>query len=325
MELGVPQRIGVLLRQGRRAGRVVEDAYVRDIAIAVHVRLNVDVSTSARRRDGKRHHPESRLHALFLHLLSSRIGEIGREGPPGAISRSHFDPFALLRQHWDRLSVLVRGDHGCVAGGARPYGKLRRSDVADRDRLTRVDGLRDDRSLFATGEEQQKDDEWFHAPHRIEIAHRDHAVVPLSMNDSIATIATYASLGEADVARSALGAAGIEAFVEDEQRVDGPRVKLRVRNVDAFRAGEVLDATCESVGESEQPDELPEEVPCECPVCEPIRNARGVAFAFVAIAGLGLGLAFGATQAAFFGVLAAAVYFLITDRWHCPECGASWN
>lgn len=145
------------------------------------------------------------------------------------------------------------------------------------------------------------------------------------MNDSIATIATYASLGEADVARSALDAAGIEAFVEDEQRVGGHRVKLRVRNVDALVAGEVLDASCEAVVESEQPEELPEEIPCECPACEPIRSARGVAFAFVAIVGLGLGLAFGATQAAFFGVLAAAVYFLIADRWHCAECGQSWN
>lgn len=145
------------------------------------------------------------------------------------------------------------------------------------------------------------------------------------MTDSIATIATYGSLGEAGVARSALLAAGIEAFVEDEQRVGGLRVMLRVRNVDALRAGEVLDATCDSVVESEQADELPEEIACECPVCEPIRSARGVAFAFVAIVGLGFGLAFGATQAAFFGVLAAAVYFLITDRWRCPECGESWN
>jgi len=145
------------------------------------------------------------------------------------------------------------------------------------------------------------------------------------MADSIATIATYGSLGEADVARTALGAAGIEAFIEDEQRVGGNRVKLRVRNVDALLAGEVLDASCEWIVESEQPDELPEEIACECPVCEPLRNTRGVAFAFVAIVGLGLGLAFGATQAAFFGILAAAVYFLIADRWHCAECGASWN
>ena len=145
------------------------------------------------------------------------------------------------------------------------------------------------------------------------------------MSDSIATIATYASIGEADVARSALGAAGIEAFVEDDQRVGGHRVKLRVRNEDAIVAGEVLDADCEWVGESEQPDETPEEVSCECPVCEPIRSARGVVFALVAAIGLGLGLAFGTTQAAFFGVLAAGIYLLIVDRWHCAECGASWN
>jgi hypothetical protein len=145
------------------------------------------------------------------------------------------------------------------------------------------------------------------------------------VHGSISTIATFASVGEADVARGALQAADIEAFVEDETRVGGHRVTLRVRNEDALRAAQVLDGASDLVEETEQPDDLPEVIPCECPVCEPIRNARGVMFLFIATLCVGLGLAFGVGQGAFFAVLAAGVYFLIADRWHCPECGASWN
>jgi hypothetical protein len=147
------------------------------------------------------------------------------------------------------------------------------------------------------------------------------------MPDSLATIATYWYASDADVARGALESAGIEAFVDDAHIVGVRGVKLRVRNEDAIRAGEVLDARCEWSGESEVPaEELPAEPPpCICEVCEPMRAARGLTFLFVAVLTVGLGLAFGASQAAFFALLAAAIYFLIADRWRCSECGASWN
>ncbi len=147
------------------------------------------------------------------------------------------------------------------------------------------------------------------------------------MSDSLATIATYWFAGDADVARGALESAGIEAFVEEDQYMVGVRgVKLRVRNEDAIRAGAVLDAQVEWIGESEEPaEELPAVVPCECEACEPIRAARAQTFLFIAVLTIGFALAFGTGQAAFFAVLAAAIYFLIADRWHCAECGASWN
>jgi hypothetical protein len=146
------------------------------------------------------------------------------------------------------------------------------------------------------------------------------------MSESLATIATYWLAGEADLARGALASAGIEAFIEDPHLVGIRGVKLRVRNEDAIRAGAVLDAHCEWIGESEEPaEEFVVEPPCTCETCEPLRSARALSFLFIAIVTLGFALAFGTGQAAFFLILAAAVYFLIADRWRCGECGASWN
>lgn len=134
----------------------------------------------------------------------------------------------------------------------------------------------------------------------------------------LSTITTYERPDEAEAARLALESAGIEALV-------GEDLKLRVRQADAIRAGDVLESLAPWPGEREIEEEPQLAPPCPCEVCEPMRSARGVAFFFVAVLLVGLGLAFGAGQAAFFGILAAAVYFLITDRWRCAECGASWN
>ena len=145
------------------------------------------------------------------------------------------------------------------------------------------------------------------------------------MSDSLATIATYWFAGDADVARGALESAGIEAFVEEDQHMVGVR-GVKLRDEDAIRAGAVLDAQVDWIGESEEPaEELPAVVPCVCEACEPIRAARAQTFLFIAVLTIGFALAFGTGQAAFFAVLAAAIYFLIADRWHCAECGASWN
>jgi hypothetical protein len=148
------------------------------------------------------------------------------------------------------------------------------------------------------------------------------------VHESLSTIAAYREAADAAAGRAALEAAGIEVEVEtnaaDETFAGG--VKLRVRNEDAIRAGAILDAQCQWVGESETPEEPPPaEPPCECEACQPIRAARGLTFLFVAVMTIGFALAFGVDQAAFFALLAAAVYFLIADRWRCAECGASWN
>ncbi len=48
-------------------------------------------------------------------------------------------------------------------------------------------------------------------------------------------------------------------------------------------------------------------------------------FAAAAAATIGVGVAVGLTDAAFFAVLAFAVYFLISGRWRCSDCGETWD
>jgi hypothetical protein len=140
------------------------------------------------------------------------------------------------------------------------------------------------------------------------------------------TIATYRTVADARIAQDALAAEGIEADVEAGPETLARNIRLRVRNEDAIRAGAVLDARCAWIGESEEPsDEHPPEPSCICENGEHIRSARALSFSLIAVLTIGFALAFGTGQAAFFAILAAAVYFLIADRWHCGECGASWN
>jgi len=48
-------------------------------------------------------------------------------------------------------------------------------------------------------------------------------------------------------------------------------------------------------------------------------------FMVTAVATLGVGVAVGLSDAAFFAVLAFGVYFLISGRWRCRECGETWD
>jgi Putative prokaryotic signal transducing protein len=71
------------------------------------------------------------------------------------------------------------------------------------------------------------------------------------MSDSLITVATYISHPEADVARSALEAAGIDVLLQSDD-CGGLRphlwlggIQLLVRAEDAERAKEVLDSVAE--------------------------------------------------------------------------------
>jgi hypothetical protein len=50
-----------------------------------------------------------------------------------------------------------------------------------------------------------------------------------------------------------------------------------------------------------------------------------MAFAGIATISLGIGVAVGLTDAAFFAVGAAGLFLLMSDRWRCTECGQTWN
>ena len=151
------------------------------------------------------------------------------------------------------------------------------------------------------------------------------------MSDFLVTVASYWFLSDAVHAQNALDAAGIDSVLDDENMATNiptaVRVKLRVRNIDAIRAGDVLESQCESLDEVDEPDE-PRIEPESCPACGSMditRNSRLPLFAIIAVIALGVGVALDVSEAAFFGVLAAAVLLLISDRNRCAECGETWN
>jgi hypothetical protein len=113
--------------------------------------------------------------------------------------------------------------------------------------------------------------------------------------------------------------AGIESEVED--------VRLEVHNEDAYRAFGVLDTSCPTlpvVEEAYEPTSA--EVICDgCGSSDVVSTPRIAAFAGVTAIGLGIGVAVGLTDAAFFAVGAAGLFLLMSDRWRCNDCGLSWN
>lgn len=82
--------------------------------------------------------------------------------------------------------------------------------------------------------------------------------------------------------------------------------------------------------EDDDRDEPIEETedPVVCAACgspEISRTPRALFFSVSAMLAFAIGVASGLTEAAFFAVLALGVYFLITGRWRCSECGETWD
>lgn len=136
------------------------------------------------------------------------------------------------------------------------------------------------------------------------------------MSDSLVTVAQFHGSNDAAQAKNAMDSAGIEAAVED--------VRLEVHNEDAYRAFTVLDAVPLPV--VEEAYETPHAKTCPtCASTDIAPTRRLAAFSGIAALGLGIGVAIGLTDAAFFAVGAAALFLLMSDRWTCEECGATWN
>ncbi|HEX6640427.1 MAG TPA: hypothetical protein VF215_04910 [Thermoanaerobaculia bacterium] len=140
------------------------------------------------------------------------------------------------------------------------------------------------------------------------------------MPESLVTIAQFHASDDAAVAKNAMDTAGIESEVED--------VRLEVHNEDAYRAFHVLDASCPTLPVIEEAYEEPPAAESVCAACgstDVASSPRFVTFAGIAALGIGIGVAVGLTDAAFFAIGAAALFLLIADRWRCADCGASWN
>lgn len=138
------------------------------------------------------------------------------------------------------------------------------------------------------------------------------------MSDTLVTIAQFHGSTDAEVAKNAMDSAGIESEVED--------VRLEVHNEDAYRAYGVLDTACPALPVIEEAYEAPAAAVCgACGSSVIVSTPRMAAFAGVATLAVAMGVAVGRTDAAFFIVGAAGLFLLMSDRWRCTECGASWN
>ena len=101
---------------------------------------------------------------------------------------------------------------------------------------------------------------------------------------------------------------------------------MRVPNVEALRAGDVLTARAPMLAEIDEADE--DERDRVCPACgsqEVTSARRAQMFSLILTVAIAIGVAAGNLQAAFFGVAAAAVFLLIAGRWRCQMCNETWD
>lgn len=143
------------------------------------------------------------------------------------------------------------------------------------------------------------------------------------MSDRLVTVTAYADGEDADAAKGALDTAGIESVVDDAVE---RRVKVRVENVHAIRAGDVLTASGTAPSEIHEPDEDSRDP--VCPACdspEIASSRRGQTFALVATLAVAVGVGIGIVEATFFAIIATAVFLLIRGRWRCTACGETFD
>lgn len=143
------------------------------------------------------------------------------------------------------------------------------------------------------------------------------------MPDPLVTVTAYSAPADARVAQGALDSAGIESTVDDALAW---RVKVRVQNPDAIRAGDVLTARCPTLAEIDEPDEEEGENVCAaCGSAEVAPSGRARTFALIVTIALAVGVATGMTHGALVAISAAAVLLLISGRWRCMSCGETWD
>jgi hypothetical protein len=136
------------------------------------------------------------------------------------------------------------------------------------------------------------------------------------MADSLVTIAQFHRSTDADVAKSAMDRAGIDSAIEN--------VRLTVHNEDVYRAYDALDPALPVVEEAYE--ERAAGAVCEDCGSQAIETtARLTTFVAIAMLSLGIGVAIGLTDAAFFAIGTAGLFLLMSDRRRCRECGESWK
>ncbi len=143
------------------------------------------------------------------------------------------------------------------------------------------------------------------------------------MADPLVTVTAYSAGDDARLAKGVLDSEGIESMVDDALE---RRVKVRVQNVDAIRAGDALTARFPSPAELHEPDE--ETPDAFCPACgslEVASSRRARTFIFVVLMSVAVGIPTQMTLGALVVILATAVALLITGRHRCTLCGETWD
>jgi hypothetical protein len=150
------------------------------------------------------------------------------------------------------------------------------------------------------------------------------------MAGRLVTVATYANLMEAQIAKSALDAAGIHALIVGEHTAGNfqhhmKSIPLAVDEDDAEAAEQIVNAMI-GIAHAERlaPEELAAQRCDRCGSTEVERRKKLPAFALFAALTFGLGAAIDNTLAAFYVFLAGIVFFLAAGAWRCRQCGLTW-
>ena len=140
------------------------------------------------------------------------------------------------------------------------------------------------------------------------------------MSDPLVTVTAYSAPADARAAKGELDSAGIPSVVDEALE---RRVKVRVTNLDAIRAGDVLTSRYSEIEEADE-----EEADALCPACgspDVVPSRRGQMFALIVTLAVAIGVATELVQAAIFAIAAAAVFLLIAGRRRCQNCNETWD
>jgi hypothetical protein len=147
------------------------------------------------------------------------------------------------------------------------------------------------------------------------------------------TVSTFHNRQEAEMARLALSAEGIESTIADEHMARvypyATGIRLQVDERDVDDADTVLNRITGVAGaEYAAPSDAREwQPPDSCPSCGAYavaRRQRLVAYLIFAASVASISYIQDATLIGFFIIVAGAVFFLVAASWRCKECGHTW-
>ena len=139
---------------------------------------------------------------------------------------------------------------------------------------------------------------------------------------ALVTVSKFNSADQAELARLALQADGVNAVV------DGVQLQVDERDVDDADA--VLNRLTGVAGaEFAAPsDARPWQPPQTCPNCgasEVVRRQKWIGFVTFAAFVFAIAYVQDATLIGFFIVAAAAIFVLVAANWRCRHCGHTWT